>query len=47
MYGGEKKGTTCIEKRCFSIHDYCLLLIKLCFISKKGRVAQLVRARVL
>ena len=42
-----KKGTTCIEKQRFSIHDYCLLLIKTVFISKKGRIAQLVRARVL
>lgn len=30
------KGTTCIEKRCFSIYDYCLSLIKTIFISKKG-----------
>jgi elongator complex protein 3 len=30
------KGTACIEKRRFSIYDYCLLLIKNVFISKKG-----------
>ena len=29
------KGTACIEKRCFSIYDYCLSLIKTIFISKK------------
>jgi len=30
-------GTACIEKRCFSIHDYCLFTNKnIVFISKKG-----------
>jgi len=30
-------GTTCIEKRCFSIHDYCFFTNKnYVFISKKG-----------
>jgi hypothetical protein len=32
------RGTTCIEKRCFSIHDYCLFTNKnIVFISKKGK----------
>ena len=31
-------GTACIEKRCFSIHDYCLFTNKnIVFINKKGR----------
>ena len=31
------QGTACIEKRCFSIHDYCLFTNKnIVFISKKG-----------
>ena len=30
------KGTACIEKRCFSIHDYCLSVIKNIFITEKG-----------
>ena len=30
-------GTACIEKRCFSIHDYCLFTNKnIVFISEKG-----------
>ena len=34
-YYKNKCGTTCIEKHCFSIHDYCFLLIKTMFLLVK------------
>jgi sphingolipid delta-4 desaturase len=37
------KGTACIEKRCFSIHNYCLFTNKnYVFISKKGKLGKFI-----
>ena len=42
FYNKNAKGTACIEKHCFSIHDYCLFNNKnYVFIVKKGMIDML------